>query len=166
MEAALVRLQVSVISVDCSASITLKTPTFSFFVLPPSLSENTGVWYELRHQATHNCCSCSCWCVQYSSIHRSQLLVLTQQVAAVQKNLQVLVTDHSPFGSFHLPEWDTDTAAKWCCPLLRLLQAHYDFLLLGAAAFKQVHQFIQINAAFTLVQLCLPTFELICGRTE
>lgn len=31
---------------------------------------------------------------------------LTQQVAAIEENLQVLVTDDVPFRSFNLPEWD------------------------------------------------------------
>lgn len=31
---------------------------------------------------------------------------LTQQVAAIEQNLQVLVTDDLPFRSFNLPEWD------------------------------------------------------------
>lgn len=33
---------------------------------------------------------------------------LTQQVAAIEQNLQVLVTDDLPFRSFNLPEWDKD----------------------------------------------------------
>ncbi len=40
------------------------------------------------------------------------------------------------------------------------------FSLLGASGFEQLHQLIQINATFTLVQLCLPTFELICGGKQ
>lgn len=41
--------------------------------------------------------------------------------------------------------------------------AEEDFLLLSASGFEQVPQLVQINAAFTLVQLCLPAFELIYG---
>ena len=49
---------------------------------------------------------------------------------------------------------------------MKCLGAEGELLLLGASGFEQLHQLIQINAAFTLVQFCPPTFKLIYGGEQ
>lgn len=65
--------------------------------------------------------------------------------------------------------WDVQSEywhiSVFICILLNviLVDVEENFLLLGASGFEQLHQLIQINAAFSLVQVGPPTFELICG---
>lgn len=191
--------QVNVTSDDSLSSITLKTPTFSFFVLSLPLSENTDNtslqhtknWSKIKtiaastfiHFAAKNI-------VSYNNIFYMNSWKLK---SCVSSHLLSHCDPAKLPGPFHwspsplmlsLP-WEAQklepnvthpfqstssvpTNLHFSCIFskhLNVLVAD-DFLLLSASSFKQLHQLIQINAAFTLVQLCSPTFELICGWTK
>lgn len=102
-------------------------------------------------------------------------LKLTHQVTAVQQKLQVLVTDDLTHGAFHPPE-----ESKRIIAMIRQLQslsyttvsnalykeALNSCLLLIISGFEKLHQLRNIDAAFGLLQLRLPSLELVCGTKD
>lgn len=125
--------------------------------------------YSQSSLAERSCCVRESLCCSTVTDSTAQLCFLTQQVAAIQQNLQVFVTDHFPSRCFYFPERDTQVGARHysvsALPhvpgMIRLVGAGAS-LPLGASGLQQLHQLVQVDAAFTLVQFRLLAFELIC----
>lgn len=94
--------------------------------------------------------------------------LLTQQVSAIQQSLQVLVADHLPLRHFHFTVGTVITALLSGKRLSFSIKGSKleHFAPLGASGLQQLHQLVEIDAIFGLVQLRLPTFELVWRGNE